>query len=113
MSVMNLSLRTFEIAVVGFLAAGMLAAAAAAYFDPLGRTPVGSIFLLPQPVVTNEKEAILKQLSESSSPSAQIPEEEKLAVLENLREAATSTKTEEKPSVEEKLKQLEQLSKVR
>lgn len=106
---MNLSLRRFEIFVVFLVALFLLVAATVFFFLPGGDATVRSILLLPQPVVLNEKQAILDHVS-AGSPIPKETEEERLKVLADLQDIASST---EPPPIDERLKLLEELSRAR
>lgn len=66
----------------------------------------GPLFLLPQPVVTNEREAVLDALAKSSKPASQ-DDTQRRDTLDTL--AATSSAVAV-PSRDDRLKLLEQLS---
>lgn len=104
---MDLSLKRFEIFIVFLVALFVLAAVAVFFFLPGGDAKVRSILLLPQPVVINEKEAILRQVSESSAqPVASLTQ--RAQTLDSLSATAATTGA---PNVEVRLRILEQLSK--
>jgi hypothetical protein len=65
-----------------------------------------TVYLIPQPAVMNEKEALLRSLQNPDSKA--IPEEHKAEVLHAVSEP-TSAKSQQM-SAEEKLKILQQLS---
>ncbi len=100
---MSLALKRFEIVLV-FIVAMVCAYFASSYlFGGIPGFP--GIVLIPQPQVVNEREAILDQLSRTSS-VAGASEPERLSVLEDL----ASTSPAEAPSVEERIDLLDQLS---
>jgi hypothetical protein len=104
---MNLFLRRFEIVLIGIVAVGTITFTALYLIS--GKEPsLNSIFLLPQPTVLNEKEAILKQLS-ASSEITHATEEERLDVLKSLQQEE-GTSSAPMPSVEDRLRVLEQLT---
>lgn len=109
---MSLSLRRFEVLVVAFVAFGILGALTAAWWGPVVEQAGSVVSLIPAPVVLNEKEAILRQVSMSSE-RVDLSEEERLAVLRSLEEVATGTRSGPAPTIEERLQVLEELSRNR
>ncbi|MEN9413506.1 MAG: hypothetical protein RLZZ342_593 [Candidatus Parcubacteria bacterium] len=104
---MNLSLRRFEIILIGIVAVGTLTFTALYLIS--GKEPsLDSVFLLPRPTVLNEKEAILRQVS-ASSEITDATEEERLGVLKSLQKEE-GTSSAPMPSVEDRLRVLEQIS---
>ncbi len=103
---MDLSLKRFEIFIVFLVALFILTAVGVFLFLPGGDATVRSILLLPQPVVINEKQALLDHVSAGSSAPKET-EEERLEVLAELQAVASTTKP---PPEDERLKVLEELS---
>jgi hypothetical protein len=101
---MTLSLRRFEIVAV-FVVALICSYFVASRF--LSILPMDStVYLIPQPAVMNEKEALLRSLQ--SADAKAIPEDHKAEVLHAVS-APTSAKSQQ-ISADEKLKVLQQLS---
>ncbi len=104
---MDLALRRFEIVLVFCVAAACAYAGAAWYF---GVNPVSApLFLIPRPVVLNEREAILDTLSERSI-RHRLNEEARLKQLQVL---ASSTPVTHAISSDERLRLLNELARGR
>lgn len=101
---MSFSLRRFEIVLV-LLIGILLALIWSVYYFAPQALQNGPLFLLPQPTVTNEREAVMNALAKSSSTTAQ-NDAQRLDTLNAL--AATSSA--KLPSRADRLKLLEQLS---
>lgn len=102
---MNLSLQRFEIVAV-FAIALICSYFVTSHFFSILPTD-STVYLIPQPSVMNEREALLRSLQ--SADAKAIPEDHKAEVLHAVS-APTSAKSQQ-ISVAEKLKVLQQLSK--
>lgn len=104
---MRLALKRFEIVLV-FLVAMVCAYFLSSYFFG-GFSGVSDITLIPQPTVLNQREAVLDALSKSSGPPTVSPTQREQIL--NTLAASSSAKT--LPSMEDRMRVLEQLSKKR
>ena len=102
---MTLSLRRFEVVLV-ILIGILLALVWSLYYFAPQMSQNSTLYLVPQPQVTNEREALLEALSQNSKDP--VPAEEQRRALLNALSASSSSV--EVPSREERIKLLDELS---